>query len=128
MTENDIKNLFSGIYESILEAQMEVEERFARNVVQTYFNADGTPKMVSLNIQGQKMEIPVLSLIPLSNLKIAEVSLDIKVKIADKNEKSFHKLFFDPQKNNAHLSIKFKETETPEGLAKINNQLIQFIQ
>ncbi len=123
MKENEIKNLFKGIYESIVDAQKEVEESFTKRVFSTYFDSEGSPKTIEVNLGGKLVQVPIFSLLPHNNIKISEVTFDMQVRIEKQSQSFFHKIFFNHKKNNAQLNIKFKEDTVPEGIARINDIL-----
>lgn len=125
MTENDIKSLFKGLQQSILEAQSEIEEQHAKTIFNTYFENEGTPKMIELEIGGKKTSVPLFTLLPHNSLKMSEVQLEMDVKLDKDSNSLLNRVLFNT-KTNAHLSIKFTGDKMPEGIARINNMLTKF--
>lgn len=123
MKEEDLKILFSGIYESILDAQKEVEETFVKNVFNTYFDDLGKPKTIQIDLAGKKTDVPYFTLVPHNNLKISEVNFEMEIKL-DTNNSGFLNKVLNSNKNNAKLNIKFSEIDKTEAIARINNLLI----
>ena len=141
-----LDDIFQGIYSSVVEAQNTIEQHYLGEITEDYFEEDGTPKMVVVKLPGQdgklqEVHIPAITLVPHSGIAIDEVSVEMKVKLSsgenDKERKGnkqgkLRKIITDFSnreggKELATISVKFKGSEAPEGLARIKDNLIKFI-
>ena len=141
-----LDEIFQGIYSSVVEAQNAIEQHYLGEITEDYFEADGTPKMIVVKLPGQdgqlkEVHIPAITLVPHYSLAIDEVSVKMKVKLSsgddDKERKGnkpgiLRKIITDFSnreggKELASITVKFKGSDPPEGLARIKDNLIKFI-
>ena len=141
-----VDEIFRSIYSSGVEAQNTIEQHYLGEVTEDYFDEDGSPKMILLQLPGsdgkmREVNIPAISLVPHYGLAIDEVSVEMKVKLStsdeDKETKGNkqgkgRKILSDFSnreggKELATITVKFKGKEPPEGLARIKDNLIKII-
>jgi hypothetical protein len=141
-----LDDVFQGIYSSVVEAQNTIEQHYLGEVTEDYFMADGTPKMIKVQLPGsdgklKEVNIPAITLVPHYGMAIDEVTVKMKVKISQSqgtkdrkgNKPSKIRKFIADFSNReggkelATISVKFKGKEPPEGLARIKDNLIKFI-
>ena len=142
---NFLDHLTKGLYDAVCQAQALSENQHIE-ALRKYINEDGTPKCIKVVIHGQDVMVPLATLAPQSTIKIKEVSVDLKVKLNNFGKRKskcsggiFHKedagaISVDlgspilPRKNTyANLKITFEGTDPPEGIIRLNNNLIKQI-
>ena len=148
---NNLDSIFQGIYKSIVEAQNTIEQHYVGEIKEDYFDKDGNPHMLPIQLPtGQNGEmktvnIPVITLVPHNGMAIKEVEIDMKVALSpgeseeiNKNDVTkkkpsmIHKFITDLSKRNksrkmAKIKVKFNGQDTPEGLARIKDSLVKII-
>ena len=111
-----------------------------------YVNKDGTPKCMKMVVNGETINVPLATLAPQSSIKIKELKMKLKVKLSNfgKRESRFGGGIFRKKdagaieadlgssilpgrSNYADLEITFEGTDPPEGLVRLNNNLIKQI-
>ena len=141
-----LDDVFQSIYSSVVEAQNTIESHYLGEVVEDYFEKDGTPKVILVKLPGadgklKDVNIQAISLVPHQGILIDEVEVEMKVKLSsgenDKKSKGqkqgqLRKIITDFSnreggKELATIRVKFKGKEPPEGLARIKDNLIKFI-
>ena len=140
-----LDHLTKGLYDAVVQAQALAENQHIE-ALSKYVNEDGTPKCMEMVINGEKINVPLATLAPQSSIKIKELTMDLKVKLNNFGKRKskcgggiFKKgdagaIDVDlgssilPIKNNyANLKITFEGTDPPEGLIRLNNNLIKQI-
>ena len=148
---NSLDSVFQGIYKSIVEAQNTIEQHYVGEIKEDYFDKDGKPYMVPVQLpNGQNGEmktinIPVITLVPHNGMAIKEVEIEMKVALspgeseeintseAIKRKPSKIRSFFTDLSNRnkgkemANIKVKFNGQDAPEGLARIKDSLIKII-
>ena len=148
---NSLDNIFQGIYKSIVEAQNTIEQHYVGEVKEDYFDKNGKPYMIPIQLpDGQNGEmktinIPVITLVPHNGMAIKEVEVEMKVALssgdleeinksnATKKKPSKIKRFFTDLSNRnkghemAKIKVKFNGQDAPEGLARIKDSLVKLI-
>ena len=141
-----LDDIFQSIYSSVVEAQNTIESHYLGEIVEDYFEKDGSPKMIRVKMPGkegklQEIHVPAISLVPHQGILIDEVEVEMKVKLSGSEEEKdskgqkqgkLKKIITDFSnrdggKELATISVKFKGKEPPEGLARIKDNLIKFI-
>ena len=141
-----LDDIFQSIYSSVVEAQNTIESHYLGEIVDDYFEKDGTPKVIIVKLPGQDgklkdVHIPAISLVPHQGILIDEVEVEMKVKLSGSEEEKdskgqkqgkLKKIITDFSnreggKELATIRVKFKGKEPPEGLARIKDNLIKFI-
>ena len=141
-----LDDIFQSIYSSVVEAQNTIESHYLGEIVDDYFEKDGTPKVIVVKLPGQDgkpkdVSIPAISLVPHQGILIDEVEVEMKVKLSGSEEEKdskgqkqgkLKKIITDFSnreggKELATIRVKFKGEEPPEGLARIKDNLIKLI-
>ena len=142
---NYLDHLTKGLYDAVVQAQALAENQHIE-ALSKYVNEDGTPKCMKMVINGKDVMVPLATLAPQSSIKIKELTMDLKVKLNNFGKRESRKgggIFRKkdagavgvdlgssilPTKNNyANLKITFEGTDPPEGLVRLNNNLIKQI-
>ena len=151
MTESKVKkgnfldHLTKGLYDAVVQAQALAENQHIE-ALGKYINEDGTPKCLKMVISGENVNVPLITLAPQSSIKIKELKMDLKVRLNSFGKRKSKKgggIFCKkdagaidadlgssilPTKNNyANLTITFEGSDPPEGLVRLNNNLIKQI-
>ena len=140
-----LDQLTKGLYDAVVQAQALAENQHIE-ALSKYVNEDGTPKCMNMVISGEEVHVPLATLAPQSSIKIKELTMELKVKLNNfgKRESRCGGGIFRskdagavsadlgasifPKKNNyANLKITFEGTDPPEGLVRLNNNLIKQI-
>ena len=142
---NFLDHLTKGLYDAVVQAQALAENQHIE-ALGKYINEDGTPKCLKMVISGENVNVPLITLAPQSSIKIKELKMDLKVRLNSFGKRKSKKgggIFCKkdagaidadlgssilPTKNNyANLTITFEGTDPPEGLVRLNNNLIKQI-
>ena len=142
---NYLDHLTKGLYDAVVQAQALAENQHIESLGK-YVNKDGTPKCMEMVINNEKVNVPLATLVPHSSIKIKELTMDLKVKLNNfgKRKSNIMSSIFGkgcagaieadlgasilPIKNNyANLKITFEGADPPEGLVRLNNNLIKQI-
>ncbi len=137
---SSLDSLVEAVYNSVTFAQRKVETEHLSRVMSTYFDEEGNPVTFKINLPGNNGEItetavPLLTLAKNSHLSIKELEMELKVDLGhfgDKENNDAKKLsakMSGPRnaENLTTIKIVMKGTGAPEGLAKINDQLIKIL-
>ena len=136
-----LDDIFQSIYSSVVEAQNTIESHYLGEIVDDYFEKDGTPKVIVVKLPGQDgkpkdVSIPAISLVPHQGILIDEVEVEMKVKLSGSEEEKdskgqkqgkLKKIITDFSnreggKELATIRVKFKGEQPPEGLARIKDK------
>ena len=142
---NFLDHLTKGLYDAVVQAQSLAENQHIE-ALSKYVNEDGTPKCMRMVINDQTVMVPLATLAPQSSIKIKELTMDLKVRLnsfGKRESKRGGGIFRKkdagavsadlgasilPHKNNyANLRITFEGTDPPEGVVRLNNNLIKQI-
>ena len=142
---NFLDHLTKGLYDAVVQAQSLAENQHIE-ALSKYVNEDGTPKCMRMVVNGENVMIPLATLAPQNSIKIKELTMDLKVKLTNFGKRKSRKgggIFRKkdagavgvdlgssilPTKNNyANLKIVFEGTDPPEGVVRLNNNLIKQI-
>ena len=156
MTENKHKkgswldHLYKGLYDAVCQATSLAENQHIE-ALNKFFDKDGNAECMEIKVPGdngetQKVQVPLITLAPQSSIKIKELTMELKVKLTGfgKRESRLGGGIFCkkdagavsadlgasilPKKNQyANLKITFEGTDPPEGLVRLNNNLIKQI-
>mgnify|MGYP003154332532 CR=1 FL=1 len=140
-----LDHLTKGLYDAVVQAQALAENQHIE-ALGKYLNEDGTPKCMRMVIDGHDVDVPLQTLATQSSIKIKELKMKLKVKLSNfgKRESRFGGGIFRkkdagaigadlgssilPGKSNyADLEITFEGTDPPEGIVRLNNNLIKQI-
>ena len=140
-----LDHLTKGLYDAVVQAQSLAENQHIE-ALGKYINEDGSPKCMDIMIGDQKVDVPLMTLAPQSSIKIKELTMELKVKLGSFGKRKsrfgggiFHKedagaISADlgasilPKRNQyASLKITFEGTDPPEGVVRLNNNLLKKI-
>lgn len=112
------------------------------DALQRYFDLDGNPKTITLQINPKKLHVPIISLLPHKPIVVDEIELEFQANfdINDiKNKKSFDEndiqrasFNVDMKRNGRNKSvmdikIKYKAGEVPEGYSRVMDEVQSII-
>ena len=142
---NFLDHLTKGLYDAVVQAQSLAENQHIE-ALSKYVNEDGTPKCLEMVIEGKKVDIPLATLAPQSSIKIKELKMSLKVrlnKFGKRKSRLGGGIFCKedagaigadlgasilPTRNNyANLEITLEGADPPEGVVRLNNNLIKQI-
>ncbi len=156
---------FDGLISSIQDAFLSVNrmaEQQHLDSIREFFDEEGNPRTIAVKYpyftedgtpEYRDAEIPEMCLVPISSLKLNEVSVDFKVKLSAEislqdgakrkdnegfqvcaaPEKKKKKMGFIPeyrQKSDdgyANITLKFTAEEPPEGIMRIRDEMIKIL-
>ena len=137
---NSLDKLVQSIYNSVAFAQRKVETEHLGRVMSTYFDADGNAKTFKVKLPGNHGEVtethvPLITLTNNAHLAIDELEMELAVNLShfeDEINNNNNKLSAQitgnrGQENLTKIKIKMKGKDTPEGLARVNDQLIKIL-
>ena len=142
---NFLDQLTMGWVDAGVQAQSLAENQHIE-ALRKYFNDDGSPKCIEMVINGESVKVPLATLAPQSSIKIKELTMELKVRLNKFGKREsrcgggiFRKkdagaidadlgASILPTRNNyANLKITFEGSDPPEGLVRLNNNLIKQI-
>jgi hypothetical protein len=140
-----LDHLTKGLYDAVVQAQALAENQHIE-AFSKYVNEDGTPKCMEMIINGERVKVPLATLAPQSSIRIKELTIDLKVKLnkfgkrkskigggifckedAGAIEADLGSSILPTRNNYANLKITFEGTDPPEGMVRLNNNLIKQI-
>jgi hypothetical protein len=137
---NSLDKLVQAIYNSVTFAQRKVETEHLGRVMSTYFDDEGNAKTFKVQLPGNDgkittSDIPLITLTNNSHLSINEIEMELAVNLShfedeinNENNKLCAKISgARGQDNLTKIKIKMKGEDTPEGIARINDQLIKLL-
>ena len=148
---NSLDNVFQGIYKSIVEAQNTIEQHYVGEIKEDYFDKDGKPYMIPIELpngNGGEMKtvnIPVITLVPHNGMAIKEVEIEMEVALGLGSSETINKsdathkkpsrikqFLTDLSRRNkgskmAKIKVKFNGQDAPEGIARIKDSLVKII-
>ena len=148
---NSLENVFQGIYKSIVEAQNTVEQHTVGEIKKDYFDKDGKPYMVAVQLPSgangemKTVNIPVVTLVPHNGMAIKEVEIEMEVALSEgeleeindgdvthKKPSRIKRFLTDLSRRNkgskmAKIKVKFHGQDAPEGIARIKDSLVKII-
>ena len=148
---NSLDNVFQGIYKSIVEAQNTIEQHYIGEIKEDYFDKDGKPYMIEVQLphgtggELQTINIPVITLVPHNGMAIKEVEVEMEVALSPGESEEINKsdathkkpsrikrFITDLSRRNkgskmAKIKVKFHGQDAPEGIARIKDSLVKII-
>tara|TARA_Y100000593_G_C4309242_1_gene337475 strand:- start:1831 stop:2292 length:462 start_codon:yes stop_codon:yes gene_type:complete len=140
-----LDHLTKGLYDAVVSAQALAENQHIE-ALSKYVNEDGTPKCMKVVIDGKDVQVPLATLAPQSSIKIKELTMDLKVRLhnfgkrksrlgggifckedAGAIEADLGSSILPGKSNYANLKIVFEGGDPPEGVVRLNNNLIKQI-
>ena len=86
---NSLDNVFQGIYKSIVEAQNTIEQHYVGEIKEDYFDKDGKPYMIDVQLphgtggEMRTINIPLITLVPHNGMAIKEVEIEMEVGLSE---------------------------------------------
>ena len=148
---NSLDNVFQGIYKSIVEAQNTIEQHYIGEIKEDYFDKDGKPYMIDVQLphgtggEMRTINIPVITLVPHNGMAIKEVEVEMEVALSEgeleeindgdvthKKPSKIKRFLTDLSRRNkgqemAKIKVKFHGQDAPEGIARIKDSLVKII-
>ena len=145
-----LDHLTKGLYDAVVQAQALAENQHIE-AISKFFDEKGNPVCLDVKMPGndgkkQDVKIPLACLAPQSSIKIKELTMELKVKLGSfgkRKSRSGGGIFRNrdagaisadlgasifPKRNQyATLKIVFEGTDPPEGLVRLNNNLLKQI-
>ena len=147
-----LDELLAGLNEAVINAQRIAEKQHI-DMVDLYFDDEtGEPITMDLKIpsvhpdkEHELLKVPLITMTPLSSVKIKELNMKFKVKLGkqvDTTSNLTQQIGTDSTQttgalsidmdsvdteNMAEVEVKFEGTNPPEGIARINDHLIKTI-
>ena len=138
---NFLDHLTKGLYDAVVQAQSLAENQHIE-ALSKYINEDGTPKCMKMIVDGKEINVPLVTLAPQGSIKIKELKMSLN-KFGKRKSRVGGGIFCKedagaidadlgasilPTRNNyANLEITFEGAEPPEGVVRLNNNLIKQI-
>lgn len=151
-------DLLAAIKDSVIQANAAAQQSSLESIL-TWFEKDGSPKMTEILMPTiypdepvQRIQIPLITLIPLSSTKIDKLSVEFNVQFSELIKKtenpmkrnslgttvemppdqkdltsSFARRSKDSEPNLARIQIEITGTEPPEALLRINDYLMKYL-
>ncbi len=94
---NTLDSIFQGIYKSIVEAQNTIEQHYVGEVKEDYFDKNGKPHMMPIELptgtngEMKTVNIPVITLVPHNGMAIKEVEIEMKVALSSGDPEEINK-------------------------------------
>ena len=148
---SSLDDVFQGIHKSIVEAQNTIEQHCVGEIKKDYFDKDGKPYMIPVQLPNgtngemKTVNIPIVTLVPHNGMAIKEVEIEMEVALStgeseeinnsdttNKKPSKIKRFFTDLSRRNkgskmAKIKVKFNGQETPEGIARIKDSLVKII-
>ena len=145
-----LDQLTKGLYDAVVQAQALAENQHIE-AIGKFFDEKGNPICMDLKVplndgKIQSVKVPLMTLAPQSSIKIKELSMELKVKLGSFGKRKSRLgggIFCKedagainadlgasilPKRNQyATLKVIFEGTDPPEGLVRLNNNLIKQI-
>lgn len=144
-----LDHLFKGISDSVAQAQALAENQHIE-ALKKFFDKDGTPICMQVKIptggKERLVDIPLVTLSPQGSIKIKELEMEFKVRLSSfgkrksrigggifKNEDAgaidcdFGASILPRRNQYANVKITFEGTDPPEGVVRLNNNLLKQI-
>ena len=140
-----LDHLTKGLYDAVVQAQSLAENQHIE-ALSKYVNEDGTPKCMKVVIDGKDIQVPLATLAPQSSIRIKELTMDLKVRLNNFGKRKSRlgggifckedagaisadlgSSILPGKSNYANLKITFEGGDPPEGVVRLNNNLIKQI-
>ena len=134
-TAKTFNRLVKSLYQSTMMAQQKVEELHIKNFVTRYFDEDGKPNFVSLDLPtndndgttSASVDVPLLTLAHSNYLNIKELEMEFEVELGHfedvEDDNISAKVSCVDGKNMAKVKLSFNSEPPPEGISKIRDEL-----
>ena len=134
-TSKTFNQLIKSLYRSTMMAQSKVEELHIRNFVERYFDEEGKPNFITLNLPTNDgdgshqidVDVPLLTLAHNTHLNIKELEVEFEVELGhfedvDSDEVSA-KVSSVGDKTMAKIKLKLDSADPPEGISRLRQEL-----
>ena len=134
-TTKTFNQLVKSLYRSTMMAQQRVEELHIQNFITKYFDEDGHPNFVTIELPTNdndgstnvSVDVPLLTLAHQSYLNIKELEMEFEVELGHiediEDDNISAKVSSVNGKNMAKVKLSFNSEDPPEGIAKIRQEL-----
>lgn len=133
-----LDRIVSAIYNSVVYAQRKVETEHLNRLMSTYFDKDGNALSFKINLPSnegdiKEFDVPLLTLANHSHLAIKEIEMDLSVDLGHLGDSEEDKTICANLKGQrdenkrSKIKIVMQGQDTPEGIAKINDQLVKLL-
>ena len=126
--------LVRSIYRSTIMAQRKVDEQVVEHFIDRYFDKDGHPNLVTLNLpthdgESVPVDVPLITLTHGNHLNIKELEIDFEVELGHLEEVDNDDISAAVTSVNgkrmAKVKIKLDSEHPPEGIARIRQEMIK---
>jgi hypothetical protein len=140
-----LDHLTKGLYDAVVQAQSLAENQHIE-ALSKYLDDKGNPKCIDMQINGETVSIPLITLAPQSSIRIKELTMELKVRLnsfgkrksrlgggifckedAGAIDADLGASIIPGRSQYANLKITFEGTDPPEGVVRLNNNLIKQI-
>jgi len=134
-TTKTFNQLVKSLYRSTMMAQQKVEELHIQNFITKYFDEDGHPNFVTIELPTNdhdgstnvSVDVPLLTLAHQSYLNIKELEMEFEVELGHiediEDDNISAKVNSVDGKNMAKVKLSFNSEDPPEGIARIRQEL-----
>ena len=134
-TTKTFNQLVKSLYRSTMMAQQKVEELHIKNFITRYFDKEGKPNFVSIDLPTNdndgttsvSVDVPVLTLAHSNYLNIKELEMEFEVELGHfedvEDDNISAKVSCVDGKNVAKVRLSFASEPPPEGISKIRDEL-----
>ena len=134
-TSKTFNQLVKSLYRSTMMAQQKVEELHIQYFITKYFDEDGHPNFVTIELPTNdhdgstnvSVDVPLLTLAHQSYLNIKELEMEFEVELGHiediEDDNISAKVNSVDGRNMAKVKLSFNSEDPPEGIAKIRQEL-----
>ena len=134
-TTKTFNQLVKSLYRSTMMAQQKVEELHIQNFITKYFDKDGKPNFVTIDLPtndndgttSASVDVPLVTLAHSSYLNIKELEMEFEVELGHfedvEDDNISAKVSSINGKNLAKVRLSFNSEAPPEGISKIRDEL-----
>ena len=134
-TAKTFNQLVKSLYRSTMMAQQKVEELHIKNFITRYFDKEGKPNFVSIDLPTNdndgttsvSVDVPLLTLAHNNYLNIKELEMEFEVELGHfedvEDDNISAKVSCVDGKNMAKVRLSFISEPPPEGISKIRDEL-----
>lgn len=117
-------NLLDILESSVFKAKENIQHQYIENI-KSYFNEDGSPKLISVNTDSKTIPIPTMCLTNLRPINIKSINIDFNCAIEGvENNDLMLNLSKDETMAHININIILNSEEPPEGVMRVNDILI----
>ena len=133
-TAKTFNQLVRSIYRSTIMAQRKVDEQVVEHFIDRYFDKDGHPNLVTLNLPTHdgdpvQVDVPLITLTHGNHLNIKELEIDFEVELGHLEDVDGDHISAAVTSVNgkrmAKVKIKLDSEHPPEGIARIRQEMVK---